>query len=73
MYRDTVGRVTVGVGLMLPSAATACALPFQTAEGAAATAEQVAAEFARVDAMAMEMCIRDSTFSYAQHYTERLT
>jgi GH24 family phage-related lysozyme (muramidase) len=53
MYRDTVGRVTVGVGLMLPSAATACALPFQTAEGAAATAEQVAAEFARVDAMAM--------------------
>jgi len=53
MYRDTVGRVTVGVGLMLPSAAAACALPFQTAEGAAATAEQVAAEFARVDAMAM--------------------
>ena len=53
MYRDTVGRVTVGVGLMLPSAAAACALPFQTAEGAAATAEQIAAEFARVDAMAM--------------------
>ena len=52
MYRDTVGRVTVGVGLMLPSAAAACALPFQ-AVGAAATAEQIAAEFARVDAMAM--------------------
>jgi len=27
MYRDTVGRVTVGVGLMLPDAAAACALP----------------------------------------------
>ena len=53
MYRDSVGKVTVGVGLMLPSAAAACAIPFQTAEGAAATAEQVAAEFARVDAMAM--------------------
>ena len=37
---------------MLPSAAAACALPFQ-AVGAAATAEQIAAEFARVDAMAM--------------------
>jgi GH24 family phage-related lysozyme (muramidase) len=53
MYRDTVGRVTVGVGLMLPDAATACALPFQTAVGAAATAEQIAAEFARVEALAM--------------------
>jgi GH24 family phage-related lysozyme (muramidase) len=52
MYRDTVGRVTVGVGLMLPNAAAACALPFQTAEGAA-TAEQIAAEFARVEALAM--------------------
>ena len=50
MYRDTVGRVTVGVGLMLPDAATACALPFQTAVGAAATSEQIAAEFARVEA-----------------------
>ena len=53
MYRDTAGRVTVGVGLMLPDAAAACALPFQAAEGAAATAEQIAAEFARVEAMAM--------------------
>jgi len=33
MYRDTAGKVTVGVGLMLPDAAAACALPFQT-EGA---------------------------------------
>jgi GH24 family phage-related lysozyme (muramidase) len=53
MYRDTVGRVTVGVGLMLPNAAAACALPFQTAEGAATTAEQIAAEFARVEALPM--------------------
>ena len=53
MYRDTAGKVTVGVGLMLPNAAAACALPFQTAEGAAATAEQIAAEFARVEALAM--------------------
>jgi GH24 family phage-related lysozyme (muramidase) len=54
MYRDSVGKVTVGVGLMLPDAAAACALPFQAAGGsAAATAEQIAAEFARVDALAM--------------------
>jgi GH24 family phage-related lysozyme (muramidase) len=53
MYRDTAGKVTVGVGLMLPDAAAACALPFQTEGGAAATAEQISAEFARVEAMAM--------------------
>ena len=51
MYRDTVGRVTVGVGLMLPDAAAAEALPF-VAGGQAATREEVAAEFARVMAMA---------------------
>lgn len=64
MYRDSVGRVTVGVGLMLPDAAAACALPF-TAGGAAAgtpgegtavpaTPEEIAAEFARVCALAMD-------------------
>ena len=53
MYRDTVGKVTVGVGLMLPDAAAACALPFQAADGTVATAEQIAAEFARVEALAM--------------------
>ena len=53
MYRDTAGKVTVGVGLMLPDAATACALPFQTEGGAAATAQQIAAEFARVEALAL--------------------
>jgi len=53
MYRDSVGRVTVGVGLMLPDAAAACALPFHTADGSAATAQQIAAEFARVHALTM--------------------
>jgi GH24 family phage-related lysozyme (muramidase) len=53
MYRDSVGKVTVGVGLMLPDAAAACALPFHTADGSAATAEQIEAEFARVEALAM--------------------
>jgi GH24 family phage-related lysozyme (muramidase) len=47
MYRDTAGKVTVGVGLMLPDADAACALPFAVAEGAA-SAEQIAEEFERV-------------------------
>jgi GH24 family phage-related lysozyme (muramidase) len=51
MYRDTTGKVTVGVGLMLPNAAAACALPFRTAVGTAATAVQIAAEFARVESL----------------------
>jgi GH24 family phage-related lysozyme (muramidase) len=50
MYRDTVGKVTVGVGLMLPNAAAAQTLPF--ARGThIATAEEIALEYARVDAM----------------------
>jgi GH24 family phage-related lysozyme (muramidase) len=50
MYRDTVGKVTVGVGLMLPDAKAAETLPF--VRGArAATQEEIAAEYARVDAM----------------------
>jgi GH24 family phage-related lysozyme (muramidase) len=53
MYRDSVGKVTVGVGLMLPDAAAACGLPFQAAGGAAATAAQIEAEFARVEALAL--------------------
>jgi GH24 family phage-related lysozyme (muramidase) len=52
MYRDTVGKVTVGVGLMLPAAAAAQALPF-VVDTRAATLEEIAAEYARVDAMAM--------------------
>lgn len=50
MYRDTAGKVTVGVGLMLPNAAAACALPFAAATGPA-TQEQITAEFARVNAL----------------------
>ena len=52
MYRDTVGKVTVGVGLMLPDAKAAEALPFVIGTRAAAP-EEIAAEYARVDAMAM--------------------
>jgi GH24 family phage-related lysozyme (muramidase) len=51
MYRDTVGKITVGVGLMLPDAAAACALAFQIG-GRAATQAEIAADYARVDAMA---------------------
>ena len=52
MYRDTVGKVTVGVGLMLPDAKAAEALPFVVG-ARAATPEEIAAEYARVEAMAM--------------------
>ena len=52
MYVDSVGKVTVGVGLMLPDVVAAQALPFSAA-GQAATADQIAAEFKRVSAMAM--------------------
>ena len=50
MYRDTVGKVTVGVGLMLPDAKAAQALPFVIGPRAA-TPEEIAAEYARVDAL----------------------
>lgn len=50
MYLDTVGKVTVGVGTMLPDPQAAAALPFQLT-GAATSAEQVIAEFHRVTAM----------------------
>jgi GH24 family phage-related lysozyme (muramidase) len=52
MYRDTVGKVTVGVGLMLPDARAAEALPFVLG-ARAATPEEIAAEYARVDAMTL--------------------
>lgn len=52
MYRDTVGRVTVGVGLMLPDASAAAKLPFQV-NGAAVAEDAVRTEFARVDALPM--------------------
>jgi GH24 family phage-related lysozyme (muramidase) len=52
MYRDTVGKVTVGVGLMLPDAKSAQALPF-ILNNRAASPEEIAAEYARVDAMTL--------------------
>jgi GH24 family phage-related lysozyme (muramidase) len=50
MYRDTVGKVTVGVGLMLPDAKAAQALPFVLGTRAA-TSEEIAAEYTRVDTL----------------------
>jgi GH24 family phage-related lysozyme (muramidase) len=50
MYRDTVGKVTVGVGLMLPDAKAAEALPFVLGTRTA-TPEEIAAEYARVEAL----------------------
>jgi GH24 family phage-related lysozyme (muramidase) len=50
MYRDTVGKVTVGVGLMLPDAKAAKTLPFVLGSRAA-TPEEIAAEYARVNEM----------------------
>lgn len=47
MYLDTVGKVTVGVGLMLPNALAAQSLAFMRGEQPA-TAEEIAAEYARV-------------------------
>ncbi len=52
MYRDTVGKVTVGVGVMLSDAAAAVALPFRAGDQPASAAE-IAADFARVNALPM--------------------
>ena len=50
MYLDTAGNVTVGVGQMLHSSAIAQTLPFATADGTPATADEIAAGFAAVKA-----------------------
>lgn len=50
MYRDTVGKITVGVGLLLPGSQAAEALPF-LAGSRPATRSEIAAEFARVAAL----------------------
>ena len=50
MYLDTVGKVTVGVGLMLSNASAALALPF-AASGGPATLDAIGREFSRVSAM----------------------
>jgi GH24 family phage-related lysozyme (muramidase) len=52
MYLDTAGKVTTGVGLMLPDVASAKRLHF-TVGDRPATEEEIAAEFARVCAMPM--------------------
>lgn len=51
MYLDTVGKVTVAVGLMLPDVTSAVALPFQFS-GATAEPGDVRADFLRVSKMA---------------------
>jgi len=63
MYRDSVGKVTVGVGLMLPNAVAACALPFRAGDRPAA-AQQIESEFARV--MALEKGRLPSFYRVAQ-------
>lgn len=50
MYLDTVGKVTVGVGLMLSNEEAAHALPFRRGSAAASTSD-ISVEFARVSAM----------------------
>ena len=52
MYRDTVGKVTVGVGTMLPDAAAAQRLAFQLA-GRPAGTQEIQSDFERVDALPM--------------------
>jgi len=55
MYLDTRSNVTVGVGLMLPDLATACALAFVDATGSPLAPADIAAEFDRVSALAPAM------------------
>ena len=55
MYRDTRGLATVGVGQMLPSAASAQALDFADSAGAPATPAAILADFHRIQAMAPAM------------------
>ncbi|MBB5338052.1 glycoside hydrolase family protein [Tunturiibacter gelidoferens] len=50
MYRDTVGKVTVGVGLMLPDAKAAESLPFILGSRPA-TLQEIAAEYTRVNSL----------------------
>ena len=51
MYLDTVGKVTVGVGSMLPDSRAAATLPFDVGDRPA-TAGEIEMEFARVSALA---------------------
>jgi len=51
MYRDTAGKVTVGIGLMLPTATAAIALPFLL-DSQPVPPQQIAEEFYRVSVLA---------------------
>jgi GH24 family phage-related lysozyme (muramidase) len=66
MYRDTVGKVTVGVGMLLPDADAACRLPFLLLDEPASESE-IRAEFARVDSLPMG---RPSLFYRSTHGPE---
>lgn len=48
MYLDTVGKVTVGVGHMIPSAASAARLPFLDEQGVPSGRAVIEAEYATV-------------------------
>lgn len=48
MYLDTVGKVTVGIGHMIPSADAAVALPFVDRSGGAASPDAIRSAFATV-------------------------
>ena len=56
MYLDTVGKVTVGVGKMLPNVAAAQALAFvRRADGGAASADEIGRDFQAVSAQPKAM------------------
>ena len=60
MYLDTVGKVTVGVGNMLPSIEAAHALPFIHADDKqAANADEIGAEFDLVSAQKKGMLAKN--------------
>ena len=70
MYLDTVGKVTIGVGNMLPTAEAAMALPFVHAEGgASATGDEVRAEFEKVSEQTQGQLARN----YQQYTSLMLT
>jgi GH24 family phage-related lysozyme (muramidase) len=57
MYLDTRGNVTVGVGKLLPDAASAEALPFRhRTTGILATAEEIGVEFEHIQGIEMPDC-----------------
>ncbi len=52
MYLDLVGQVTIGIGHGILSAAAAGLIPFKKADGSRASANEIAAEFAKLHGMA---------------------